>query len=205
MTKTRSQKPGSDSHSHRQLPWFLRVRNKLAFKNTNPTSRVNFIKFGKMTAPALDHLILLAPSPASESLPIATSLFISLGFTVLQGGTHKDGLTSKILIVLEDGIYIEIISFEEQTTEEGKEKKNNHWWGSKAPGWIDFCLLGTPSQDEKVKDLYNPGVKGGRQTKDGKELKWEVTFPKLGDGERRGAIPFFCQDIDGTKREWRGE
>jgi len=155
--------------------------------------------------PSLDHLILLVPSSASKSLPLATSIFSSLGFTVKQGGTHEDGLTSNILIVLNDGVYLELISFEEEDLK--SDKRLSHWWGRKDAGWIDFCLLGYPTKDNEIGKQYQDGIKGGRQTKDGKKLKWEVTFPKLDEevGEKRGAKPFFCQDVDGTQRDWRGE
>ena len=42
---------------------------------------------------------------------------------------------------------------------------------------------------------YQPPVAGGRRRPDGEEVKWEVTFPVVGNGYQRGAIPFFCHDV----------
>ena len=68
--------------------------------------------------PALDHLILLvndphhASSQRTSSLERAILTFTELGFQVVRGGTHADGLTSNALIVFSDGVYVELIQFE---------------------------------------------------------------------------------------------
>lgn len=42
---------------------------------------------------------------------------------------------------------------------------------------------------------------GGRKTPEGKELQWEVAFPKTEGSGPRGRLPFICGDK--TPREWR--
>lgn len=137
---------------------------------------------------------------------------------VLPGGQHADKLTSNALVVLIDGIYIEIIAFDHPvsyyTSQSEKDKRENHWWANKTPGWIDWSNLGTDVQlgksindratlskaeGEEHRVVYQEPKEGGRLVPDGRELKWRVTFPDLKHG--RGTLPFFCEDI--TPRAWR--
>ncbi|KAM0752669.1 hypothetical protein T439DRAFT_311347 [Meredithblackwellia eburnea MCA 4105] len=161
--------------------------------------------------PLLDHLILLVPSLA----PSDTAFLSDNGFELHPGGQHADGLTENTLVLLQDGVYLEIIAFTSQTTDAARSK---HWWGNKSSGWIDWSLAPTPleaaarvhalnyltpppaSAGESNKVFTEP-VEGGRETKDGKQLKWKVAFPVLKDEEKRGVIPFFCEDV--TDRTWR--
>lgn len=133
------------------------------------------------TTKHLDHLIFL-----SSDLSKTTSIVENLGFQVIQGGNHADGKTTNVLICLPDGVYLEVIAF---TSEKAKE---GHWWGCKALGWIDWCLLGyTDAQG------YKKPMHGGRKRPDGKELEWEVSMPVQSDK----GWPFFCYDL--TPREIR--
>ncbi|PWN20438.1 hypothetical protein BCV69DRAFT_209920 [Microstroma glucosiphilum] len=100
--------------------------------------------------PALDHLIHLHPSVAAMESSIA--LYSSLGFLVTRGGNHADLLTTNALIVLPDGVYIELIAFLEyeaegvdrggETRQEWQLRREQHWWSGKKEGWIDWCLAG---------------------------------------------------------------
>jgi len=137
------------------------------------------------TQQSLDHMIFLA-----ADLDTASSKLSSLGFTVLPGGQHADGKTSNILIILQDGVYLEFIAFADEAAKAG------HWWGTKHEGWIDWCLAGTVPESTQG---YDKAMTGGRKTTQGKDIQWAVTFP---DKELpRGRMPFFCQDI--TDREDR--
>ncbi|TKY88598.1 hypothetical protein EX895_002587 [Sporisorium graminicola] len=103
--------------------------------------------------PALDHLILLVNDPQTASsqrtsaLEHAVLVFSELGFQVVRGGTHADGLTSNALIVFPDGVYIELIQFEPAPApgsvenQQGFEaRRKQHWWYHCRKGWIDWCL-----------------------------------------------------------------
>lgn len=101
-----------------------------------------------------------------------------------------------------------MIAFTASTTPEARAK---HWWGNKSDGWIDWSLGPAPADAaERVRDanaaagqtIYDEPVAGGRITKDGsKHLQWKVAFPEVGEGERRGVKPFWCEDV--TERAWR--
>ncbi|CAA9956668.1 Glyoxalase bleomycin resistance protein dioxygenase superfamily [Pyrenophora teres f. maculata] len=156
-----------------------------------------------MAAPtqSLDHLILFLPLNPSTTLPqIPSSLTTS--FTLTPGGHHADGATSNTLILLQDGCYIELISFCNASLAE------HHWWGPNAnfTGWKDWCLtnaLPATENQKLVAGSHADPIRGGRQRPDGVKVEWDVTFPhgdKGGQGSR-GRIPFFCHDV--TPREVR--
>lgn len=103
--------------------------------------------------PALDHLILLVNDPRTASSQIDSALeraictFSALGFQVVRGGLHADGITSNALIVFPDGVYIELVQFEAAPGLSSGEKRadfearrKRHWWYNSRPGWIDWCL-----------------------------------------------------------------
>ncbi|KAE8260822.1 hypothetical protein A4X13_0g115 [Tilletia indica] len=75
--------------------------------------------------PAIDHLIHRCSSIAD--LRVAIKTFSALGFTVLEGGQHADGLTRNALIVFADGSYLEFIAFEDEPTNpDGTPKRSHH-------------------------------------------------------------------------------
>ncbi|KAG9125551.1 hypothetical protein FRC07_007161 [Ceratobasidium sp. 392] len=107
----------------------------------------------------LDHIVHLSPP---GKLSEAVAHWESLGFkqvftphfspsTVIPGGQHADGYTSNALVPLSDGVYIELIAFN-QPPLEGPAPK--HWWATKQPGWIDWACLGledhVPSADAET-------------------------------------------------------
>jgi hypothetical protein len=157
----------------------------------------------------LDHIVHLTPP---GSLDEVTHQFRELGFNVLPGGVHAGGLTENALVVFEDGVYLELISFTHPRSHypvdspEGSQRDKNPW-SSKPPGWIDFAFLGNGSHDQSVSrtineraqkdgdsggDLYEPEQDGGRTRTDGEILKWLISGPV---GARRGTLPFFCGDV----------
>lgn len=154
---------------------------------------------------ALDHLILFLPVDPATSFPKLPSFF-EKNFTLTPGGTHADGLTSNILILLADGCYIELVSFVDP-----KKDVSSHWWASgvQKHGWMDWCLTNSLSPKESWQAIGGSGgshgepVEGGRKRGDGVDVKWAVTFPKGEHGGQasRGRVPFFCHDI--TDRQIR--
>lgn len=64
---------------------------------------------------SLDHLIFHV-----EDLESAQTQWREYGLTVIEGGTHADGASANALIVLADGVYIELFAFLKSTPE--------HWW-----------------------------------------------------------------------------
>ncbi|PPQ66022.1 hypothetical protein CVT26_010778 [Gymnopilus dilepis] len=163
----------------------------------------------------LDHIVHLTPPGTVEE---ASNQWRDLGFKVLPGGVHTDGLTANALVVLSDGVYIELISFTHPLSHYPPDspehkKRDNHNWAHLPPGWIDFAFLGTGSRaagesisqtiNERAKKEgsgveYAPEADGGRTRTDGVVLKWLISGPKTG---RKGVLPFFCGDV--TPRELR--
>ncbi|KDQ34032.1 hypothetical protein PLEOSDRAFT_1031971 [Pleurotus ostreatus PC15] len=171
-----------------------------------------------MTSPStntLDHIVHLShPGALDETI----SRFRELGFNVIPGGTHADGLTSNALVIFEDGTYLELLNFVKPAASypagsPERAKRDSHLWAPKNPGWIDFAFLGTGEDkhsggtgviseiiNARSKDVrYLSEVAGGRETPAGKILKWVITSPAKQHG--RGVLPFFCGDV--TPREWR--
>lgn len=159
-----------------------------------------------MPVPKLDHIILLIPHSSLSSIPGP----LTSAFTISPGGRHADGLTENKLIILADGVYIELIAF----VDDAPDRKHGHWWGSLPNGIIDFALTSSTSADvQPVRDAlgkaglpvtYAPARDGGRTRPDGVEVKWQVTFPEATKEHvklRRGQVPFWCHDV--TERELR--
>ncbi|KAL0947635.1 hypothetical protein HGRIS_013723 [Hohenbuehelia grisea] len=167
----------------------------------------------------LDHIVHLAPPGALEETKRS---FTELGFKVVPGGVHKDGLTANALVVLGDSSYLELLIFTKPVSayppsSPERAARECHPWAPKSPGWIDFAFLGTgvdadsdPSrrisniintrarQDGSLTE-YLPEVAGGRERPDGKVLEWVISSPHEKHG--RGTLPFFCGDV--TPRDRR--
>jgi hypothetical protein len=143
--------------------------------------------------PQLDHVIILVSSLSD------VEAYRYAGFQVISGGKHADGLTENVLVVLPDGVYLELIAFCETTT---KEQREAHWWGDKSPGLIDWSIAesgGKTLREEIEGNLaYATPQEGGRLNPEGQAIQWEVVFPVKGV---RGRLPFYCSDK--TPREWR--
>ncbi|KAK7035859.1 Zn(2)-C6 fungal-type domain-containing protein [Favolaschia claudopus] len=61
-----------------------------------------------MLTATLDHIVHLTPP---GSLQETAEQFRKLGFNVVEGGVHADGLTENSLVILRDEVYLELISF----------------------------------------------------------------------------------------------
>ena len=142
---------------------------------------------------AIDHIVFAAPELESLS-----ASFKSLGFTVVGGGRHPIGSYNN-LIGLQDGAYIELLSFYEDSPQ-------HYWWDAvheRGGGLIDFCM-----RTDDVRADYavfqaqgvemSPLVGLSRVRVDGYQLAWlnnEVYGPY------QGLIPFVIEDE--TPREER--
>ena len=141
----------------------------------------------------IDHIVIAGPD-----LDRLTAAFESHGFTVVGGGKHPIGSYNN-LIGLQDGAYIELLSFYEDSPQ-------HYWWDAvheRGGGLIDFCM-GT----DDVRADYalfeaggvemSPLVGLSRVRVDGYQLSWlnnEVY------GVYQGLIPFIIEDE--TPREER--
>ncbi|KAF8898236.1 glyoxalase-like domain-containing protein [Gymnopilus junonius] len=161
----------------------------------------------------LDHIVHLTPPGSLEE---TSKQWRELGFQVLPGGVHTDGLTENALVVLSDGVYIELISFTHPASHyppgsPARIKRDNHRWGHLPYGWIDFAFLGTGSRapGESISETinerskkegtgveYTPEVDGGRTRADGVVLKWLINSVKSGEEK---VLPFFCGDVTPRK------
>ena len=134
----------------------------------------------------IDHIVI-----AGVDLEILTNAFRDIGFNVVGGGKHPIGSYNK-LIGLQDGAYIELLSFYE-------ESPNHYWWDAvhqRGGGLIDFCM-----QTDAIRLDYavfeskgvemSPLVGLSRVRVDGYKLAWlnnEIY------GEYQGLIPFVIED-----------
>ncbi|KAG5642319.1 hypothetical protein DXG03_002994 [Asterophora parasitica] len=132
----------------------------------------------------LDHIVHLTPPGSVEA---TSEQFRNLGFNVVPGGTHADGLTANALVasdlhsiqagpfitlrcpfslvqILADGVYLELISFTHPSSyyppgSAERKARDSHTWASKAPGWIDFAFLGNGSLTTRISDVINERAK----------------------------------------------
>ena len=141
----------------------------------------------------IDHIVIAGPD-----LDELTAAFEALGFNVVGGGRHPIG-SYNTLIGLQDGAYIELLSFYE-------DSPKHYWWDaarSRGGGLIDFCM-----QTDDIRADYavfeaqgvemSPLVGLSRVRYDGFQLSWlnnEIY------GQYQGMIPFVIEDE--TPREER--
>ena len=145
----------------------------------------------------LDHVVILV-----HDLAIARADYAALGFTVVEGGEHENGLTHNALIAFADGGYLELIAFkdgaddDEGSTSDEPSPFERRLLLRKAAGegLVDFALLPEAIVDaieeanRRGLAIYGP-LPGGRTRPDGRRVSWEVGIPDSID------LPFFCADI----------
>lgn len=117
-------------------------------------------------------------------------------------------------------MYLELIAFIHPIEHypegsEDRSRRESNPWARKLPGWIDYAFLGTSPTVSKIINSraeeegsgvrYLAEVPGGRETLEGRVLKWLITGPDptttVEGVAKNGSSPFFCGDI--TPREWR--
>lgn len=165
------------------------------------------------TVPALDHIVILLPHHTLQNLPS----WLTDAFTLSPGGRHADNVTENKLILFQDGVYLELISFIP-----GQEHgRTSHRWGSRREGHIIDWANTLPSEQdlevirERIKAVqtgitYATPQPGGRVRPDGVKLKWVTCSPEWSTGQDHGPgsagfvggeAPFWC--LDRTPRDWR--
>ena len=141
----------------------------------------------------IDHIVI-----AGRDLDELTASFRALGFNAVGGGRHPIG-SYNTLIGLQDGAYIELLSFYEPSP-------MHYWWDAvheRGGGLIDFCV----STDNIRADYaafqaqgveMSPLVPLSRARVDGYQLSWlnNEIF-----GAYQGLVPFLIEDE--TPREER--
>lgn len=130
--------------------------------------------------------------------------------SVLPGGQHADGLTYDAIVVLSDGVYIELIAFVHDVDHYPagsveREHRENHWWADKQYGWLDWANIaverdiGAVINKRANAEIYKSPMESGRTKPDGTELRFRATFPAPTYGGR--ALPVFAEDL--TSRDLR--
>lgn len=134
----------------------------------------------------IDHIVI-----AVQDMDAARQVYTDIGFTVVEGGKHPTGSFNN-LIAFEDGSYIELLAFYE-------ESPDHAWWDAlhkRGGGLIDFCMQTDDIQADHAR-LRELGANIGdltplsRQRPDGYELAW-INNKSLGD--HQGLIPFLIED-----------
>lgn len=138
----------------------------------------------------IDHIVIISPD-LSEAVAVAQEM----GFTVVRGGTHADGLTQNALIAFADGSYIELIS------PTRPDMQGGHRWFARlrhGGGLVDYCLLAddlkeeTDAIRERGVDYPEPGPLG-RIRPDGVRIDWLLSIPPGNVGAT--GWPFLIEDI----------
>lgn len=144
----------------------------------------------------IDHLVIIS-ADLEEAIANATQA----GFTVVSGGTHKDGNTHNALIAFRDGSYIELIA-----PTNSIEGKSHRWFPrlAKGGGLVDLCLASNDldADTTRIRELglhYVGPEENGRHRLDGVELRWKGSMPPGEVGE--SGWPFLIEDV--TPRENR--
>jgi catechol 2,3-dioxygenase-like lactoylglutathione lyase family enzyme len=141
----------------------------------------------------IDHIVI-----AVHDLDKAIETYRNLGFTVVEGGKHPVG-SYNALIGFQDGSYVELIAFYE-------ESPNHPWWDllhKRGGGLVDFCMQ-TNDIRADYQHFENLGVEMtdivdlGRARPDGYYLEW---INNKTTGKYQGIIPFIIEDK--TPREER--
>ena len=134
---------------------------------------------------SLDHVVI-----AVADLDKALADYGRLGFTVIRGGEHANGITHNVLVVLEDGAYLELIAWK-------KPDPGNRWsdvFTEAGEGFVDYALLPddigavVAQAQGRGLDIEDPQP-GGRARPDGERLEWKTARTSRAD------VPFLCGDV----------
>jgi catechol 2,3-dioxygenase-like lactoylglutathione lyase family enzyme len=138
----------------------------------------------------IDHVVIVV-----HELERAGADFAAMGFTVVPGGEHADGVTHNALIAFQDGSYLELIAFL-------SAPPDNHpfYRDHGEEGLVTFALLpedivtDVAAAERRGLKMVGPR-RGGRVRPDGVRIEWETAR-----GETRD-LPFLCGDV--TARDLR--
>lgn len=146
----------------------------------------------------IDHIII-----AVTNREEAASEFRSLGFTVVVGGTHPGGHTHNMLIVLSDGVYLELVAPTKlEYIQQKHEDHGRHWLFvfNAGQGFVGYALRSAHIEDDiaRIRQYGFPiedAHMGGRILPDGRETVSKGTSIT---GKR---YPSVVEDV--TPRHWR--
>src|SRR3954468_7900826 len=144
-----------------------------------------------VSALSVDHVVLLV-----SNLQEGMADYEGVGFSVVPGGEHADGVTHNALIAFQDGSYLELIAFKQPAPEGHHFARGAH----AGEGLIDYALLPLDI-NLTIKQARKRGLKlrgpfpGGRLRPDGREIAWQTARSDTPD------LPFLCADV--TPREYR--
>ncbi len=133
---------------------------------------------------ALDHVVIVV-----GDLGRSVARAREAGFTVVEGGRHPGRNTRNALVVLDDGSYLELITYEQPSQERWYRMFAQH-----GPGLVDFALLPADiaatvaaARARGIADLEDRP--GRRATPEGVEIAWHSARPSTHD------LPFLCADV----------
>lgn len=139
-----------------------------------------------MSALTLDHVVIVVADLAQ-----AIADYRASGFTVVEGGSHPGRPTRNVLVVFEDGAYLELIKYDAPAPQE-------RWWrvlSAQGAGLVDFALLPrdlplvvAAAHGRGLSDMTGPH-EGSRLRPDGARLEWQTAR------QARHDLPFLCADV----------
>ncbi|TDR89274.1 VOC family protein [Enterovirga rhinocerotis] len=133
----------------------------------------------------LDHIVITV-----SDLKTAFDDYKSLGFNPIQGGEHANGITQNVLVIFEDGSYLELIAW--KRPDEGMRWSDTYH--ADGEGFIDHALLPgdivevVKGAQARGLDISDP-MDGGRLRPDGERLVWKTARSPGSD------VPFLCGDV----------
>lgn len=144
-----------------------------------------------------DHVVILV-----SDLAEAAEDYTGLGFNVIPGGRHANGLTHNALIAFEDGSYLELLAFLGGLTTLGEVEPEPatflHRVKMRAQdgneGIVEF-MLRSDDLEQTVEALRQSGIEvdgpttGGRTRPDGEEMRW------LSGAPHPAVLPFLIADV----------
>ncbi len=134
---------------------------------------------------SIDHVVIVV-----DDLARAGADYRTLGFTVVEGGRHADGVTENVLVAFEDGSYLELVSFIDSPPPEhlfarGEEVGEGLLAYALLPGDIDETISSARHKGLQIKGPRD----SGRKRPDGVQISWRLG---IADGYD---LPFLCADV----------
>ncbi|PYH99902.1 hypothetical protein BO71DRAFT_368010 [Aspergillus ellipticus CBS 707.79] len=153
-----------------------------------------------------DHLLLQLSRTQFE----APSAWLTDHFTIIEGGTHANGLSRNKLIVFPDGTYLELLNWIEKP-ESWRDRPGDFALTTLKPSTAEdnrdriVKALESRSERNDLEVTYSQPIEGGRKTLRGDELRWKIlkaTYPNTRSAtpekyhpRGRTDAPFFCHDV----------
>ncbi|NDJ51918.1 MAG: VOC family protein [Chloroflexi bacterium] len=143
------------------------------------------------TSLMIDHAVIVV-----KDLEEAMVDYTDLGFNVVKGGQHTDGISQNALIGFHDGSYIELYDVLRWPESPPEDRLKNRFIrnAARGEGLSDFALL-TDDMSGLVQEAAHRGLvlhgptEGGRMRPDGQELRWLSAVPE------EMPYPFLIQDV----------